>query len=134
MYEANVYSFNILTAFSNEIKASIAYLGVDLFAPAIFHIEIRYTNRQLSIISKYDIRTMSFHYLTPQNLATMKTLRKPNQPQIVQYFVLKDNIVLKSILYSDKCQKTVNHYIKYYLDDIEISREIFDIYKHSYKI
>lgn len=86
------------------------------------------------MIPKYDIRTMSFYHLTPVNLPPMKTLHMPTQSLIIQNFMLKNNIVLKSILYSDKCQKTVSHYIKYYLDDIEISREIFDVYKHSDEI
>lgn len=62
----------------------------------------------------------------------MKTLDITTKSQIIQNYLLKDNIVLKSILYSKKCQKSISHFIKYYLDDIEISREIFDMYKRTY--
>ena len=64
----------------------------------------------------------------------MKTLNNDDQGHITQLYQLKENSIVKAILYTDNSGDTVRYYLKYYHNDMEISREIFDIYKYSLQL
>ena len=64
----------------------------------------------------------------------MKTTNHEDQGHITQFYHLKENSIVKAVLYTDNSADTVRYYLKYYHNDIEISREIFDIYKYSLQL
>lgn len=61
----------------------------------------------------------------------MKTLLNTDVGHVVQQYTLKDNSIVKSVIYTDKSESMVRYYLRYYHNEMEISREIFEIYKNS---
>lgn len=64
----------------------------------------------------------------------MKTTNHDDPGHITQLYQLKENSIVKAILYTDNSGDTVRYYLKYYHNDMEISREIFDIYKYNLQL
>ncbi|WP_160067565.1 hypothetical protein [Sphingobacterium bovisgrunnientis] len=48
-----------------------------------------------------------------------------------QKYLLQDKSVIKSVVYINAAKNNLNYFLKYFLNEKEISREIFDQYKMS---
>lgn len=60
----------------------------------------------------------------------MKTLMNDGDSgQINQCITLKNGTVIKSVLYNDNYHNPVRCYLKYYFNNLQITREMFDSYK-----
>ena len=60
----------------------------------------------------------------------MKTLLNDDHAgQIIQCFTLKDGMVIKSVIFADKSENPIRFYLKYFHNEIEITREMFELYK-----
>ena len=51
--------------------------------------------------------------------------------QINQGYKLSNGTVIKSVLFTDDCQCPIRYYLKYYYQNLEITREMFEIYKRT---
>lgn len=51
--------------------------------------------------------------------------------QINQGYTLSNGTTIKSVLFTDDCQSPIRYYLKYYYQNLEITREMFDIYKST---
>ena len=49
--------------------------------------------------------------------------------QINQCYTLSNGTIIKSVLFTDNCQSPIQYYLKYYYQNLEITREMFEIYK-----
>jgi len=51
--------------------------------------------------------------------------------QIYQGYTLSNGKIIKSVLFTDNCQSPIRYYLKYYYQNLEITREMFEIYKRT---
>ena len=52
--------------------------------------------------------------------------------QTNQSFTLSNGTVVQSVLFTDNTQSPIRYYLKYYYDDLLITREMFEIYKQTF--
>jgi len=64
----------------------------------------------------------------------LKTTNESDDGQVHQSLTLNDGTVIKSVLFADHSENPVRYYLKYYYNDTEITREMFEIYKQSLEI
>lgn len=54
--------------------------------------------------------------------------------QTNQCYTLTNGKVLQSVLFTDNTESTIRYFLKYYYDDLPISREMFELYKQTFGI
>lgn len=54
--------------------------------------------------------------------------------QINQCYTLSNGTIIKSVLFTDICQSPIQYYLKYYYQNLEITREMYEIYKSTFGV